>query len=122
MSMTVVDAGLFNAALLTQHDGVLAFDLDPLKVPLLTDYQSLAIKAELECSLSNKNIDSTVARGKAQADKFIDYGVIATSTDHSLGVNDFYSVSVVANLIGTLTHISLVTIATESAAPIGYFQ
>lgn len=112
--------GLSNAVLLSQHNEVIAVDIDANKVALINDKKSPISDAEIEEFLSEKKLNLTATLDQELAYKNADYVIISTPTDYD-PVNNYFNTSSVEAVIESVLSIDKnAVMIIKSTVPVGY--
>ncbi|MBD3942553.1 nucleotide sugar dehydrogenase [Microbacterium sp. NEAU-LLC] len=114
--------GLSNAVVLAQHHEVVAVDVDPHKVDLLSRRVSPIVDVELEDYLATRELNLTATLDAEAAYRGADFVVVATPTNYDEETNFFDTSSVESVIDGVLAVNGGATIVIKSTVPVGFTE
>lgn len=123
MKITVVGlgyVGLSNAVLLSQHNQVVALDIDQGKVDMVNLRQSPIVDHDIQNYLTNKKLNLTATQNTSEAYVGSEYIIIATPTDYDTRSNYFNTSSVIAVIKDAMQFAPKATIVIKSTVPVGF--
>ena len=112
--------GLSNAVVLAQNHQVVAVDLDPRKVEMLSQRRSPIVDAEFEDYLATRELDLTATLDAAEAYRDAEFVVVATPTNYDEATNYFDTSPVESVIEAVLTVNPHAVIVIKSTVPVGF--
>ncbi len=125
MKITVVGTGyvgLSNAALLAQHNSVVALDISKEKVDLINKGISPIEDAEIQDFLQNKKLNLEATTDERLALKDSQYIIVCTPTDYDVEKKFFDTSSVESVINSARKYNESATIVIKSTIPVGFVQ
>ena len=114
--------GLSNAILLSQHNNVLAFDIDENKVNMINNRESPIKDEKILEFFSKKELNLKAKVYKKVNSYKADYILIATPTNYDDVTNQFNTDGVETIIQDILNHNKEVTIIIKSTVPVGFTE
>lgn len=97
--------GLSNAVLLSQHNEVVALDIDPVKVNSLNNKISPIEDKHISEFLENRKLNFIATLDQDRAFKCADFVIIATPTDYDVEAN-FFNTTAVEHVIRDVINVN----------------
>ncbi|GAA2022027.1 UDP-glucose 6-dehydrogenase [Terrabacter terrae] len=125
MKITVVGlgyVGLSNAAILAQHNEVVALEVDASRAELVNAGRSPIIDADLEAFLERGGLDLRATTDQQDAYAGTSFVVIATPTDYDPDTMHFNTTSVEQVIDDVARHAPQSTVIIKSTIPVGFTE
>lgn len=114
--------GLSNAVLLSQHNLVMALDIDKGKVDLINSRTSPIIDPEIEAYFTNTKLSLKATSSPEEAFNHADFVIVSTPTNYDPDKN-YFDTSSVESVIEQVIKINPhATIVIKSTVPVGYTE
>jgi UDPglucose 6-dehydrogenase len=112
--------GMSMAALLGQHNDVIALDIDSARVALINQGKSTVVDADIQGFLDDRELSITATMDKKEAYEEAEFIIIATPTDYDPETNCF-DTSSVETVIDEATALNeTAAIIIKSTVPVGF--
>jgi UDPglucose 6-dehydrogenase len=112
--------GMSMAALLGQHNEVIALDIDSARVALINQGRSTVADADIQDFLDDRELSITATMDKKEAYGEAEFIIISTPTDYDPETNYFDTSSVEAVIGDVLAHNETAMILIKSTVPVGF--
>lgn len=112
--------GLSNAVLLSQHNEVVALDINAERVELINRKLSPIDDVEIADYLKKRELNLRATTDKVQAYTGADFVIIATPTDYDPEANYFNTKSIELVIADVLANNSKAVMVIKSTVPVGY--
>jgi UDPglucose 6-dehydrogenase len=112
--------GMSMAALLGQHNDVIALDIDSARVALINQGKSTVVDSDIQGFLDDRELSITATMDKKEAYEEAEFIIIATPTDYDPETN-YFDTSSVETVIDEATALNeTAAIIIKSTVPVGF--
>jgi UDPglucose 6-dehydrogenase len=112
--------GMSMAALLGQHNDVIALDIDSARVALINQGKSTVVDADIQEFLDDRELSITATMDKKEAYEKAEFIIIATPTDYDPETNYFDTSSVETVIDEAMAVNETAAIIIKSTVPVGF--
>ncbi|MDA8544981.1 nucleotide sugar dehydrogenase [Alphaproteobacteria bacterium] len=112
--------GMSMAALLGQHNEVIALDIDSARVALINQGKSTVVDADIQEFLDGRELYITATMDKKEAYEEAEFIIIATPTDYDPETNCFDTSSVESVIEQALAANEIALLIIKSTVPVGF--
>ena len=112
--------GMSMAALLGQHNEVIALDIDSARVALINQGKSTVVDADIQGFLDDRELSITATMDKKEAYEEAEFIIIATPTDYDPETNYFDTSSVETVIDEATARNETAAIIIKSTVPVGF--
>ena len=112
--------GMSMAALLGQHNEVIALDIDSVRVALINQGKSTVVDADIQEFLDGRELSITATMDKKEAYEEAEFIIIATPTDYDPETNYFDTSSVETVIDEAMALNETAAIIIKSTVPVGF--
>jgi UDPglucose 6-dehydrogenase len=112
--------GMSMAALLGQHNEVIALDIDSARIALINQGKSTVVDADIQEFLDDRELSITATMDKKEAYEEAEFIIIATPTDYDPETNYFDTSSVETVIDEAIALNETAAIIIKSTVPVGF--